>query len=115
MKSFNTEKFCQELILLRGNESQQQFSEKLGINKEKLSLLEIGKQLPEMPVFHKICELSKKNPEEYFVESDNDALIYLMGSLEEADKSKIKIMMDRIKTREKYEILARRCMNGIRG
>lgn len=114
MKAFDQEKFCRELILLRGNETQQKFSERLGINRSTLSLLETGKQMPKLEILNRMCELSKKNPGDYFIESDSDALIYLMGSLEEADKSKITVMMDRIKVREKYEILARRCFNDIR-
>lgn len=113
MKSFNTEKFCRELISLRGNETQQLFSEKLGINRSSLSLLETGKQMPSLDILTKISSMLDKNPGDYFIESDNDALIYLMGSLEESDKNKIRTMMDRIKTREKYDILAKRCANGI--
>lgn len=114
MKSFNTEKFCQELISLRGNETQQKFSERLGINRSTLSLLETGKQMPSLEILNKICNVFDKDPGSYFVEGDSNALIYLMGSLEESDKNKIITMMDRIKTREKYEVLARRCINDIR-
>lgn len=114
MKSFNSEKFCKELIMLRGEETQQMFSEKLGINRSTLSLLETGKQMPSLDILNRICSISDKNPGDYFVESDSDALIYLMGSLEETDKCKINAMMERIKTREKYEALARRCVDGIR-
>lgn len=113
MKSFNTEKFCRELISLRGGETQQIFSEKLGINRSTLSLLETGKQLPSLDILNKVCGLFDKNPGDYFVESDSNAVIYLMGSLEESDRSKITTMMDRIKTREKYEVLAGRCVDGI--
>jgi len=112
MKSFNTKKFCEELVILRGNETQQTFSEKLGINRSTLSLLETGKQMPSLEILNKICNIYDKNIDNYFVESDNDALIYLMGSLDEGDKDKIVTMMDRIKTREKYEALARRCIDG---
>ena len=112
MKSFNSDKFCQELISLRENETQQAMAERLGINRSTLSLLETGKQVPSLDILNKICSLFHKNPEDFFTESDNDALIYLMGSLEESDKEKIATMMDRIKTREKYNILARRCVNG---
>ena len=113
MKLFDTEKFCRELISLRGNETQQIFSEKLGINRSTLSLLETGKQMPSLDILNRICGMFDKNPGDYFVDSDSDALIYLMGSLEENDKEKIALMMDRIKTREKYEILARRCASDI--
>lgn len=114
MKSFDTEKFRKELLSLRGNETQQVFSGKLGLNRSTLSLLETGKQLPSLEILNKICSISGRDVGEYFIESDSDALIYLMGSLEESDKGKITAMMDRIKTREKYEVLARRCADGIR-
>ena len=113
MKSFNAEKFCQELTFFRGSETQQTFSEKLGINRSTLSLLERGKQLPSLEILNKVCSMFDKNPGDYFVESDSNALIYLMGSLDESDKSKITTMMERIKTREKYEVLAGRCVDGI--
>lgn len=112
MKSFNTEKFCKELIKFRGNETQLIFSEKLGINRSTLSLLETGKQMPSLEILNKICNIYNRNLDDYFIESDNDALIYLMGSLDESDKDKIVTMMDRIKTREKYEAMARRCVDG---
>lgn len=113
MKTFNTEKFCQELLASRGSETQSDFSVKLGLNRSTLSLLETGKQIPSLEILNKVCDISGTEPSDYFTESDNDALIYLMGSLEERDKEKITTMMDRIKVREKYELLARRCLNGI--
>ena len=113
MKTFNTEKFCQELIRLRGNETQQSFSEKLGINRSTLSLLETGKQMPSLDILNRICGIFDADPGDFFVEKDNDSLIYLMGSLEEGDKEKMSIVIDRIRTREKYDILARRCADDI--
>ena len=46
MKEFNSEKFCRDLVSLRGKESQDIFSKKLGIKRSTLSLLENGKQVP---------------------------------------------------------------------
>ena len=46
--------------------------------------------------------------DEYFIESTTDALVYLMGSLEETDKVKIEEMAERIRIKEKYELLAKR-------
>lgn len=46
MKEFNGEKFCKDIIELRGTDSQSAFAEKLGINRSTLSLLENGKQIP---------------------------------------------------------------------
>lgn len=44
----------------------------------------------------------------YFVEPTTDTLVYLMNSLEESDKQKIKEMAERIRIKEKYEMLAKR-------
>ena len=113
MKEFNNEKFCQDLISLRGKESQQAFAEKIGLNRSTLSLLEHGKQIPTIEILSKICNLSGKATDEYFIESTRDSLVYLMGSLDEADKDKIAEMMERICIKEKYELLAKRSKNVI--
>ena len=44
----------------------------------------------------------------YFIEPTTDTLVYLMNSLEEPDKQKIEEMAERIKIKEKYEMLAKR-------
>lgn len=108
MKEFNAEKFCKDLVSLRGKESQASFVKKLGIKRPTLSLLENGKQMPTIDILSRICDLSGNSTEEYFLESTTDALVYLMGSLEEADKEKIEEMADRIRIKEKYELLAKR-------
>ncbi|MBD5096002.1 MAG: helix-turn-helix transcriptional regulator [Lachnospiraceae bacterium] len=108
MKEFNAEKFCKDLIDLRGKESQTTFAEKLNINRCTLSLLENGKQLPTIDILSRICDLSEKKTDEYFVESTTDSLFYLMGSLDESDKVKIEEMAERIHIKEKYELLAKR-------
>ncbi|MBR1390962.1 MAG: helix-turn-helix transcriptional regulator [Lachnospiraceae bacterium] len=108
MKEFNVEKFCKDLITLRGKESQASFAQKLDIKRPTLSLLENGKQMPTIDILSRICSLSGKNTDEYFVESTTDALLYLMGSLDESDKAKIEEMAERIRIKEKYELLAKR-------
>lgn len=108
MKEFNGDKFCKDLIALRGKESQTAFAEKLDIKRSTLSLLENGKQMPTIDILNRICNLSGKNTDEYFMESTTDALVYLMGSLEECDKAKIEEMAERIHIKEKYELLAKR-------
>ena len=45
MKEFNGKKFCEDLVALRGKESQAAFAEKLEIKRPTLSLLENGKQI----------------------------------------------------------------------
>lgn len=113
MKTFDRKKFCKDLVELRGKETQQSFAEKLQINRSTLSLLESGKQIPSLDILNKVCNLGKFQPNDYFNESESDALIYLMGTLEEADKEKINLMMNRIKIKEKYELLSRRSVNVI--
>lgn len=108
MKEFNAEKFCKDLVSLRGKESQDSFAKKLDIKRPTLSLLENGKQMPTIDILSRICDLSGNSTEEYFVESTTDALVYLMCSLEEADKEKIEEMAERIRIKEKYELLAKR-------
>lgn len=108
MKEFNVEKFCEDLTALRGKETQTTFAKKLEINRSTLSLLENGKQMPTIDILSRICNLTGKNTDEYFVESTTDALVYLMGSLDEFDKVKIQEMAERIRIKEKYELLAKR-------
>ena len=108
MKEFNAEKFCKDLISLRGKESQDKFAQKLDIKRPTLSLLENGKQMPTIDILSRFCDLSGNSTEEYFVESTTDALVYLMGSLDVADKVKVEEMAERIRIKEKYELLAKR-------
>lgn len=108
MKKFNVEKFCKDLISLRGQDAQSIFAQKLDINRSTLSLLENGKQMPTLDILVRICNLSGKNTDDYFLELTTDALVYLMGSLEESDKTKIEEMAERIRIKEKYELLAKR-------
>lgn len=108
MKEFNLEKFCKDLVALRGKESQEVFAQKLDIKRPTLSLLENGKQVPTIDLLSKICSLTGEKADDYFVESTTDALVYLMGSLEESDKLKIEEMAERIRIKEKYEMLAKR-------
>lgn len=62
-----------------------------------------------------MCEMKKKDLQVvdfdidgYFVKPTTDTLVYLMNSLEEPDKQKIKEMAERVRIKEKYEILAKR-------
>ena len=108
MKEFNVEKFCQDLVSLRGKESQQTFAEKLELNRSTLSLLENGKQMPAIDILTRFCNVAGKSTDDYFVESTRDSLFYLMGSLTETDKQNIAEMAERIRIKEKYELLAKR-------
>lgn len=108
MKEFNGEKFCNDIVKLRGKETQDSFAKKIGIKRPTLSLLENGKQMPTIEILSKICGMSGNSTEDYFIEASSDSLVYLMGSLEESDKLKIEQMAERIRIKEKYELLARR-------
>ena len=108
MKKFNADKFCKDLIALRGHKSQEVFARELDIKRPTLSLLENGKQLPTIEILSRMCDLSGHSTEDYFVDSTTDSLVYLMGSLEESDKIKIEEMAERIRIKEKYELLAKR-------
>ena len=108
MKEFNAEKFCKDLVSLRGKDSQDSFAGKLDIKRSTLSLLENGKQMPTIEILSRFCSLSGKSTEDYFIESTTDALVYLMGSLEESEKKKVEEMAERIRVKEKYELLAKR-------
>jgi len=109
MKSFNLTKFCEDLIELRKDATQTNFAKALGINRSTLSLLETGKQIPSLDILTKVCNLGNFQANNYFLKSENDGLIYLMGTLQDNDRDKIKEMMENIKIKEKYAMLSRRC------
>lgn len=107
------EKFCHQLISLRADKTQQAFADEIGINRSTLSLLETGKQLPTLEILNKICDFSKTIIDEFFIENEKDGLIYLMGNMDENDRKKVGTMIEKIHTREKYSVLARRCLDDI--
>jgi len=109
MKKFNSEKFCTDLVVLRSDSTQVKLSKVLGINRSTLSLLETGKQTPSLEMLTKVCNLTGFQANDYFVDIENNGLIYLMGTLETNDKEKIHEMLENIKIKEKYEMLSRRC------
>ncbi len=108
MREFNKKKFCDDLISLRGKTSQNDFANKLGLKRPTLSLIETGKQIPTFEILSKVCDMSGKSVDDYFCESLTDGLVYLMGSLDANDKSKIETMIDHIRIKEKYRLLAKR-------
>ncbi len=110
MKKFDTEKFCADLVALRKKSTQADLAALLGINRSTLSLLETGKQIPSLEILTKVCDLGSFQTNDYFVNSENNGLIYLMGTLEANDRGKIDKMMDSINIKEKYAILSRRCV-----
>ncbi len=108
MKEFDIQKFCDDLIALRGHQTQAEFAPKLNLDATTLSQLEEGEQIPNMDVFNQFCVMSGKPADAYFVDEPEDALVYMMGRLDESDRKKIEELSDRIGIREKYELLAKR-------
>lgn len=109
MKEFNVDKFCKDLVAFRGKQTQTEVAKRLGVkNRSTLSLLENGKQMPTIDILSKLCDLTHKNTDDYFIETNQDSLVFLMGSLEETDKKKVAEMIERIEIKEKYERLAKR-------
>ena len=76
MMEFNGKKFCEDLVALRGKESQAAFAEKLEIKRPTVSLLENGKQIPAIDILSRSSSLSGKSTDEYFVDSTTDSLVY---------------------------------------
>ena len=113
MKKFNKEKFCSDLKELRGKSKQEDFAKLFNVNRSTLSLLETGKQLPSLEIMNLFCDLNGKTIEEYFFESRQDSLLYLMGYLEEEDVQKLEDMVTRIQLKEKYEYLAKRSSDAL--
>ena len=113
MKEFSVEKFCSDLIQIRGDETQQEFAKKIGVNRSTLSLLETGKQIPSLEILNKVCNLGSLEPSDFFKERNNDSLIYLMGKIDESDRKKVELVMDRIRIKEKYSLLSKRSENDI--
>ena len=109
MKRFNSTKFCENLVRIRGEKSQSVFAESLNINRSTLSLLESGKQIPSLEILNKVCNLGQTEPNDYFIDENCDGLLYLMGSLDKNDHIKVNEMLERINILEKYEMLSRRC------
>lgn len=108
MKEFNSEKFCRDLIETRGKMSQMEFAQKIGVKRSTLSLLENGRQIPNIEILSCLCSLNNKSIDEYFNETRDDSLVYFMGSLEEADQKVFNSVIEKIRIRERYKQLSER-------
>lgn len=107
LKEFDSDKFSQDLINLRGEESRDSFAKKLNIDVSTLSLLESGIQVPKVDILKDFCKLSGKDTSNYF-DDTMDSFIYAMASLDKHDRAKFKETLEKISIKEKYEALARR-------
>lgn len=107
MKSFNGKMFGDKIREFRGKMSQEKFAKNHGINRATLSLFESAKQLPPLDFFSTLCQEMNIATAEFFNESNNDGLIYLMGQLH--NQQEISDLKENIMLREKYYALSKRC------
>ncbi len=61
MLQIDTKTMGEKLIKLRGNRTQEEVSEALGISKSALSMYETGKRIPRDPVKMKLARYNKKS------------------------------------------------------
>lgn len=107
--SFNEELFAQKLKEYRGNRSQSEVADELGINRATISLMENGKQIPTLDMLQKFCDKAHYSIDTFFVKSESSPIMLLMGKLRETDKSKLMDVINRIRIREKYYAISKRC------
>ncbi len=73
MLQIDTKTMGEKLIKLRGNRTQEEVSEALGISKSALSMYETGKRIPRDPVKMKLARYYKKSvPFIFFNEKDHE-------------------------------------------
>ena len=106
---FNKELFAKHLREYRGEKSQTETAEILGINRATISLLENKKVVPTLEVITGFCEKNNSNIESYFIQLENEPIILMMGKLKETDKPLLANVIDRIKIRDRYISINRRC------
>jgi transcriptional regulator with XRE-family HTH domain len=107
---FNGELFIQKLKEFKGNRSQYNVAKELGINnRSTISLLENGKQIPSLEVLQKLCEKVNLPVDTFFAKEEQSPVLMMMGQLKEADRVKLENVISRIKIREKYIAISKRC------
>lgn len=111
MNTFNNELFCEDLMNLRVSEkyTQQKLADILDINRVTLSNLENKKQLPSLEMLNKVCRLTGKKPNDYYIEKNNDPLVYMMATFEKEDQEELEKIFKQIMICEKYYELNKRC------
>lgn len=73
MLQIDTKTMGEKFIKLRGNRTQEEVSEALGISKSALSMYETGKRIPRDPVKMKLARYYKKSvPFIFFNEKDHE-------------------------------------------
>lgn len=110
MINFNNEFFAQKLKEFKGGRSQNNVANELGINnRSTISLLENGKQIPSLEVLQRLCEKVNLTVDAFFVKETQSPVLMMMGQLKESDKPKLENVIKRIKIREKYISISKRC------
>ena len=107
---FNKELFAKHLREFRGEKSQAEIAEILGINnRTTISLLENKKVVPTLEVITSFCENFNTSIDLYFIHNENEPVMLMMGQLKETDKQLLANVIDRIKIRERYISINKRC------
>lgn len=106
---FDGDKFSQTLRNYRGNKSQGDVAKELKTNRTTISLLENNKQIPTLEILKKCCEMTNSTIDSFFIKEDNDPIMMMMGQVKHSDKQNLLNVLERIKIREKYIAIAKRC------
>jgi DNA-binding XRE family transcriptional regulator len=109
LANFEKELFTQKLKEFRGSRSQNDVADELDINRATLSLLENAKQLPSLEILNKICLKTNMPIDSFFIKEEQNSVLLMMGQLQESDRPKLGNVMERIKIREKYIAISKRC------
>lgn len=110
MAVFDRKKLAESLKSYRdkSNLTQKELSNRLGVNRSTIGVIESEAQSPSMDVLNKICELLGKNIDYFFTRENRDPIIMMMGKLVEDDKGTLIRVIERIKVRKKYISLNKR-------
>lgn len=106
---FNNELFKKIFKEYRGEKSQKEIAEELGLGRSMVSLLENGKQIPTLEMLKKVCEKTNKDLNDFFLKEQEDPILMLMGQLRESDKENLQEVLKRISIREHYIAINKRC------
>lgn len=107
--NFAKELFALKLKDLRGPRSQSDLGDELDINRATVSLMENSKQLPTLELLQRVCDKSNMAIDDFFIKEAQNPMLLMMGQLRESDKPKLTAVIVRIKIREKYIAISKRC------
>ncbi|MDD4690557.1 MAG: helix-turn-helix transcriptional regulator [Eubacteriales bacterium] len=106
---FNREQFTRALKEFRANRKQSEIAEEFDISRPTLSMLENGKQLPDIDMLAKICGHIGLKPETFFYKEESNPVVMMMGQMRNSDQDKFQETMERIAVRQKYLAMAGKC------